>query len=290
MSLYAACGRLYIEPLEQGHEILAPQLLARHEPLGWAEAQDRAEYRGHGAMARERAIVEDEILQLAPLHGHEHRAMRRIDGRDDARAPRAQREASLRAGADADAAAQADRLVDLGLAPKRDMRIVGRDQGHRLDGTGVHAGAAARAASRFELGHEIGRVDRVERGEAALGDEGFAAAAAAIADEIDAPLDVLAELDEAALVGRLQEPHALGDGGGARVAVFRERFRGGVEGHADVHGRVAGAAEVHHLVTAVAHAYADTRGGLDDFARPLVVEDQERVVGREHRFLDVGAT
>ena len=83
-------------------------------------------------------------------------------------------------------------------------------------------------------------MDRVEGGEAALGDEGLAAAAAAVADEVDAALDVLAELDQAALVGQVEEGHALGRADGPRVAVLGERLGRAVEGHADLHRRVAG--------------------------------------------------
>jgi hypothetical protein len=122
-----------------------------------------------------------------------------------------------------------------------------------------------------------------------LRDQGLAAAAAAVADEVDAPLDVFPEPHKAALVGRIQEPHALGDGDGARVAVSSQRFRRTIEGHADFHRRVALAPHVPHLVPAIAEPHADARGGLDDPASPLVVEDMKRVLERERRLLDEDA-
>ncbi|MPM89054.1 hypothetical protein SDC9_136162 [bioreactor metagenome] len=71
----------------------------------------------------------------------------------------------------------------------------------------------------------------------------------------------------------------------ARVAVLDERRRSRVEGHADIHRRVADGAGVQRLVTAVAHADADVRGGVDDVRRALVIKDVQRVFVRYLRLL-----
>ena len=110
-------------------------------------------------------------------------------------------------------------------------------------------------------GRNGGGVDGVGRGEAPGGDHRLAAAAAAVADEVHALPDVLAELHEAALVRLVQQVEPLGDVDRPGVAVPDERAGGGVEGHADVLRRVAGPPHVLHLVAAVAEADAPVRGG-----------------------------
>ena len=61
------------------------------------------------------------------------------------------------------------------------------------------------------------------------------------------------------------------------MAVLDERRGGGVEGHADVHRRVAGVPLVHRLVAAVAHADAYVRGCVYDVRRALVVEHLKHI-------------
>ena len=137
----------------------------------------------------------------------------------------------------------------------RMARIVGRDQRHRLDRAGLDALAAAVALRLVDLGQEVRGVHRVEEAEAPRRDHRLAAAAAAVADEADprrarsrrtAPAAGRAP----AAAGRAPRPRR-----SARALPWRASdAAGAVEGHADVHRRVAGAAEVLHLVAAVAEA------------------------------------
>ena len=109
----------------------------------------------------------------------------------------AKRERVLRAGPDADAAAEAQFLVQDGrssclgrwgsLAETRPRASTGQ--------TSTHLPQPVQAASPDHR-HEVARVHRVEEAETAGGDQGLAAAAAAIADEIDRFAHVLAELHE----------------------------------------------------------------------------------------------
>ena len=82
-------------------------------------------------------------------------------------------------------------------------------------------------------------------------DHRLAAAPAAVADEVHALPDVLAELHEAVAVRHVEQFECLRDFGPAREAVPHERARGGVERHADLHRGVAVAAHMGHLVPAV---------------------------------------
>jgi len=154
-------------------------------------------------------------------------------------------------------------------------RVVGRDEGHRFDGAGGGARSAARAGRAVDGRQEVGRVDRVEEAEAALGDHGLAATAAAVADEADPVPDVLAELDEVAGPGLVEQGQPFGGIDGPGVAVADEGRGGVVEGHADVEGRVAGAAGVLHLVPAVAEP-DPPMGGVRTTRWPLVVEEWGR--------------
>ena len=132
-------------------------------------------------------------------------------------------------------------------------------------------------------------MDRVGRGEAAGGDQGLAAAAAAVADEVHALPDVLAELHEVELLRPVEEVEPLGDVHLPCVAVADEGGGGRVERHADVPRRVAGAPHVLHLVTAVAEGNPPVRRGPDHLAGALEVEDVEGVLLGEDRLLHEGA-
>ncbi len=239
-------------------------------------------------MAHEGPVVEDEVLEPAALDGHDHGFMGRVERRDDPLGPALETQAPGPANPDANAAAQAHRRVDLGPLLACVGRVVGRDHGHGLDRTGGDAIAAPRARGGLDHGQEIRRVDGMEEPEAPLGDHGLAAAATAIADEADPPADVLAELDEIAAPGLVEQGQALGHVDGPGVAVPDEGRRGVVEGHADVEGRVAGAARVLHLVPAVAEADTAVGRGLDDLAGPLVVEDVQGVLFRQDSLVDEG--
>jgi hypothetical protein len=105
------------------------------------------------------------------------------------------------------------------------------------------------------------------------------------ADEVDPLAHVLPELHQAVLLGPVQQVQALGRVHRAGVAVPGQGRGRGVEGHADVLGRVAVAAHVLHLVTAVAGADGPVGGRADDLAGPLVIEHVHGVFGREHGLL-----
>ena len=64
-----------------------------------------------------------------------------------------------------------------------------------------------------------------------------------------------------------------------------QRFYCSVEGHADIHRGVAGAAQVAHLVAAVAGPDADLRRRSYDLAGPLVIQDMEAILLREGRLV-----
>ena len=86
--------------------------------------------------------------------------------------------------------------------------------------------------------------------------------------------------------GLVQQIHAFLHVNLARDAVLDERLGSAAEGHADIHGGIAGFAQVLHLVTAVAGAHAHVLGSLDDFAGSFVVHHRERVVGGKGLFVD----
>jgi hypothetical protein len=273
-------------PSDHGVEITGLDLAAGEGPLDGRQLEDGPEDRGHGPVAREGLVVEDEVLELAPLDGHEDRLVDRGEGGDDPLGTRFEAEALRLADADADPAPEAEVLVDLGHLLPRMGGIVGRNEGHRFDRTDRRAFAASRAGVEVDRRQKIRRMDGVEQTEAAGRDHGLAAAAAAVADEVDPPLDVLPELDEVMVVGLVEEGEPLRDVHGPGVAVADEGRGRGVEGHADVERGVAGRPDVAHLVAAVADPDAAMRSGLDDLARPLVVEDVEGVFVGEDGLVD----
>ena len=79
-------------------------------------------------MAGQRVVVEDEVRQHVLLDGHEHRAVHRGHRQDRTFATLLQLEAAARAALDADAAAQAEVHVDVGLAQLGVVRVIGGDQ------------------------------------------------------------------------------------------------------------------------------------------------------------------
>ena len=221
-------------------------------------------------------VVEDEVVQPAPLDRHQHDPVRRVDRGEDARSPCGEPEPVLRAGPGADAAAEAEVRLRRGALAAGVGGVVARLEPQRPDRAGLDALAAPVARRPVQLHHEVRGLDRVQEAEASRREHGLAAAAAAVAHEGRFLAHVLAELHEAPLLGLVQQLQALGGGGLPRVAVLRERARRAAEGEADVAGRVAGAAHVLHLVPAVAQADRD-RGRLPDHvARPLVVEHLQR--------------
>ena len=164
--------------------------------------------------------------------------------------------------------------------------IVRRNQAHRLDGADLYALPATGASLFPDDGEEMGRVYGVEDPETTGGDQRLAAAAAAVADEIDPFPDVFSELDEPLIMSPGQEIQPLGRVNGAGEAVADQGVGGVVERHADLHRRAAGPTDVFHLVAAVADADRPVGGGADHVARPLVVEDVKGVFSGKARFMD----
>ncbi len=156
--------------------------------------------------------------------------------------------------------------------------IVGRDQAQGLHGAGRDALPAAVAGVGVEGWNEVRGVDGPHEPEAASGDHGFTATAAAVADEIHSLAHVLTELDEAVFPGGREELEALGCLDAAGDPVAGEGCGGGAEGHADIQRRVAGPSQVRHFVAAVAQADADGRRCAHHLRGALVVQHVQGLV------------
>lgn len=137
----------------------------------------------------------------------------------------------------------------------------------------------------MELWQEVCGGDGVEDGEALGGKHGLTATAAAVADEGYFVLHVFAELYEVMFDGLIEQGHALFGVDLTGVAMLDEGLGGAAEGHANVHGRFAGFAEVLHFVAAVAGADAHVLRGPNDFAGALVVHHGERVARGKGPFI-----
>jgi len=79
-------------------------LPARHYLFDRGEFQDHSQDGGHGAMIPIRLIVEDEVLKLAPLNGHEHGAMGSGDRGDHTHLPESEPDPAAWTSPHADAA------------------------------------------------------------------------------------------------------------------------------------------------------------------------------------------
>ena len=145
-------------------------------------------------MAEQSLIVEDQILQIPTLDRHHDDAMNGIDRRDDPIGTRLQMQRIFGADARTHATAETNLRVEFGEFHLRMMRIVGRDQRHRFDGTDADAFAAAVALIGLNARQEIGGVYRIQQAEFARGDHRFTATAAAITNEVHAFAHVFAEL------------------------------------------------------------------------------------------------
>ena len=184
-----------------------------------------AEDGGHRAVVPQHAVVEDEMLQVAALDGHHHHAVQRVHRRDHPL-----RRATRRPSARARTSARTRRSRGRGprrrcaLRALRVVRVVRRDERHAPPPGRRDALPAAVARSLVDRGQEVGGVDGVEHTELARGDHRLAAAPAAVADEVDALADVLAELHEVALVGLLQQVETLGAHRPAGVPVADQRL------------------------------------------------------------------
>lgn len=160
------------------------------------------------------------------------------------------------------------------MEPRSGRRWRGRGaDGDCLDGADGGASAAADAAVGGDPGQKARGGDRVQEPESAGGQEAFAAAAAAVADEVDPMLHIFPELYQAMLLGLVQQVESFSKGDAAGGTVSDQGLGGMVERGADIERGPAGAAQVGHFVSAVAEPDRDGRGGTEDLGDPLVVED-----------------
>ena len=130
-------------------------LLARHDLLDRGEFQDRSQDSGHGAMIPIRLVVEDEVLKLPPLNGHEHGAMGSGDRGDHTHLPELESDHAAGTCPYAGAATQAQGLVDARFSALWLMRGACRHESHGLHWTGRHAFAAAVARIRSDFRQEV---------------------------------------------------------------------------------------------------------------------------------------
>src|ERR1035437_501213 len=121
--------------LEEAFEVAGLHLAAGHDLLDGRELENYAEDGGHGAVVPLRLIVEDEVLELAALDGHEHGAVGDGDGGEHALLAGAERDSAVGAGADTETATQAEGFVEAGFFALGLVRVGGGDKGHGLDGT-----------------------------------------------------------------------------------------------------------------------------------------------------------
>ena len=150
---------------------------------GWRRAPRRAPggFRGPGCRKSGSAGF--------PLDGHDDRAVDRVHGGQHSVGPWIEANGAGRAVADAHAAAQAHARVQ-GCGGAR----IRRPERHR-PGRPRRIAAAA-AAGFIDSGDEIRGVHRMEEAETPRGDHRLAAAAAAVADEVDLRAHVFAELHQ----------------------------------------------------------------------------------------------
>jgi len=111
--------------LQEALEVAGFHLLAGHDLLDGGQLENYAEDGGHGAMIPLRLIVEDEVLELASLDGHEHGAVGGGDRGEHALGAGMEGDSAVGAGADADAATQAKGFVEARFFALGLMRVAG---------------------------------------------------------------------------------------------------------------------------------------------------------------------
>ncbi len=136
------------------------------------------------------------------------------------------------------------------------MGVIGGDQAHSLHRTSGDTPAAAGAAGGIKFGKKVGGVNGVEGGKLSLSDHRLAAAAAAVADEVDPLLHILTELYQIVFVSLLKEVEPFSHIHLAGVAAFYKGGGRGVEGHTDIHRSVACPVHMRHLVAAVTDSHS----------------------------------
>jgi len=93
--------------------------------LTGGEFENHSEDGGHGAMIRLRLVVEDQVLQLAALDGHEHSAVGGGDGGEHTLFAGAERDSAVGACAYANSATQAEGFIDARLFALGLVRVPG---------------------------------------------------------------------------------------------------------------------------------------------------------------------
>jgi len=107
-----------------------------------------------------RLIVEDEVLEVAALNGHQHGAVGSGDGGDHTLLAGLERNSRFGTSADANSATQAQGLVEARFSALGLMRIACRDQPHGLYRTDRYAFGAAVALFRADLRQKGGGGNR----------------------------------------------------------------------------------------------------------------------------------
>lgn len=238
-------------------------------------------------MSGQQPVIKNEILEFAPLDGHQYRSMDAVHRREYTFSPGDEGQTGIPADPGTDAASQTDILQDPGRLAIRISRIVGGHQRHGLDGTGADTFAAAGTGIIVDGRQKIRRLHRLEYPEFPRRNHSLAAAATAIADKVYSLLYVLTELDQVVVIGFGQQVHAFGDADGPGITASGQRLGAGIESHADFHGCSAVPSNVFHLVPAITDADANMAGGLYNFTCPFVIEHQEGIFIRQGRLVHI---
>ena len=165
--------------------------------------------------------------------------------------------------------------------------IIGGHQGHGFHRAGIHAFPATIAGCFINYRQKIGGMHRVEHAKLAGGDHGFAATAAAVADEVDAFTHIFPELYQILVISLLEQVQPFAHVHRPGVTMPGQCFSRTVEGHADIHGGITGPAHVHHFMAAIAHPHAALAGGADHFTGAFVIQHVQRILIGKHRFMDI---
>src|ERR1019366_8462025 len=99
-------------------------------------------------------------------------------------------------------------------------------------------------------------------------------------------LYVLPDLHQVVLQSLVQQIHTFFCIDLARYAMLDQRLGRPAEGHADIHGGIAGFPHVLHLMSAVAGSNAHMRGRVDHLAGSFVVHHRQRLVRSQSLLID----
>ena len=265
------------------------ELLAGQGLFEGRELQDRAEDGCHSPVVCESLVVKDQVLQSSLFDSLQDKAVGAVNRGDHFNRPSLQGDGFFGTVSGADAASQADRLVDDGSSFfGRSICSEGSNNGSRLifhaadcyrpfliieGGVGIAvfhgngqngahflAFSAGDAVVVIDFRDIVCRCDGLHGAESAHCFQGLAAAAAAIAHECGMFADIFAHLDQVAAVGHLEDLLCLRLVDRPCVAaVLGQRACDIAECQAGLHGgiQLAGDAQMVVLVAAETGADAD---------------------------------